>query len=181
MCISLARRFIVPRGLHTRLGIEIMVWGGRHHLCAVHVVHDMQYSIVAMCSVLGCFVCVFSSFSEHVVLRSCTASCGTSSIFISQMAAAFWNAIRTDVSFGVFIINTRNPVFYPFVLFQAMRSGSVWFTWLKWIIILPFYCNAIIVWSLEMFCVVSQAFTSMLAKRGTVLCVDVLGTTLMDC
>ena len=36
------------------------------------------------------------------------------------------------------------------------------------VIILPFYCNAIIVWSLEMFCVVSQAFTSMLAKRGTV-------------
>ena len=26
---------------------------------------------------------------------------------------------------------------------------------------------------------VSQAFISMLAKRGTVLCVDVLGTTLM--
>ena len=36
------------------------------------------------------------------------------------------------------------------------------------VIILPFYCNAIIVWSLEMFCVVSQAFTSMLAKGGTV-------------
>ena len=30
------------------------------------------------------------------------------------------------------------------------------------------YCNAIIVWSLEMFCVVSQAFISMLANRGTV-------------
>ena len=36
------------------------------------------------------------------------------------------------------------------------------------VIMLPFYCNAIIVWSLEMFCVISQAFTSMLAKRGTV-------------
>ena len=36
------------------------------------------------------------------------------------------------------------------------------------VIILPLYCNAIIVWSLEMFCVVSQAFISMLAKRGTV-------------
>ena len=48
------------------------------------------------------------------------------------------------------------------------------------VIILPFNCNAIIVWSLEMF-VVSQAFISMLAKRGTVLCVDVLGTTLMVC
>ena len=48
------------------------------------------------------------------------------------------------------------------------------------VIILPFNCNAIIVWSLEMF-VVRQAFISMLAKRGTVLCVDVLGTTLMVC
>ena len=49
------------------------------------------------------------------------------------------------------------------------------------VIILPLYCNAIIVWSLEMFCVVSQAFISMLAKRGTVLFVDVLGTALMVC
>ena len=48
------------------------------------------------------------------------------------------------------------------------------------VLILPFNCNAIIAWSLE-FCVVSQAFTSMLAKKGTVLCVDVLGTTLMVC
>ena len=37
------------------------------------------------------------------------------------------------------------------------------------VIILPFYCNAIIVWSLEVFCLVSQAFISMLANRGTVL------------
>ena len=37
------------------------------------------------------------------------------------------------------------------------------------VIILPLYCNAIIVWSLEMFCVVSQAFISMLANKGTVL------------
>ena len=34
------------------------------------------------------------------------------------------------------------------------------------VIVLPFYCNAIVVWSLEMFCVVSQALTSMLAKKG---------------
>ena len=36
------------------------------------------------------------------------------------------------------------------------------------VIILPFNCNAIIAWSLEMFCVVSQAFTCMLAKKGTI-------------
>ena len=35
------------------------------------------------------------------------------------------------------------------------------------VIILPFNCNAIIGWSLEMF-VVRQAFISMLAKGGTV-------------
>ena len=43
------------------------------------------------------------------------------------------------------------------------------------VIILPFNCNAIIVWSLEMFCVVSQAFTSMLAKRGTVFVCGCIG------
>ena len=36
------------------------------------------------------------------------------------------------------------------------------------VIILPLYYNAVIVWSLVMFCVVSQAFIRMLAKRGTV-------------
>ena len=43
------------------------------------------------------------------------------------------------------------------------------------VIILPLYCNAIIVWSLEMFCVVSQAFISMLAKRGTVFARGCIG------
>ena len=114
---------IVPRGLHIRPGIEIMVWDGRHHLYAVHVVNDMQCVVFDCCNVR----CVDVLFSEHVVLRCCTANCGTSSIFMSQIA----NAIRTDISFGFFITYTRNPVFHPFVLFQAMRSGSVWFTWLK--------------------------------------------------
>ena len=53
------------------------------------------------------------------------------------------------------------------------------------VIILPFNCNTISLF----FCffvfvfvfLVSQALTTMLAKRGTVLCVDVLGTTLMVC
>ena len=97
----------------------------------------------------------------------CTASCGTSSIFMSQMAVGFSNAIRINFSLGVFIINTRNPVFHPFVLFQAMCSRSVWFTWLKCSnnFALLLQCNH----CLEMFlCLVSQAFTTMLAKRGTV-------------
>ena len=98
VCISLARRFIVPRGLHIRLGIEIMVWDGRHHLCAVQVVNGRHYVVFDCCNV--CCVEVLLFF-EHVVLRSCTASCGTSSIFMSQMAVGFWNAIKTDVSFGV--------------------------------------------------------------------------------
>ena len=51
VCISLARRFIVPRVLHIRLGIEIMVWDGRHPLCAVHVVNDMQYVVFDCCNV----------------------------------------------------------------------------------------------------------------------------------
>ena len=138
----------------------------------------MQYVVYDCCNV-RC-VDVFFFFFEHVVLRSCTANCGTSSIFKSQMAVDFSNAIRTYVSFGVFIINKKNPLFHIFVLFEAMRSGSVWFTWLKCSNHFALYLQCKSVWSLEMF-VVSQAFISMLAKRGTVLCVDVLGTTLMVC
>ena len=75
----------------------------------------------------------------------------------------------------------RNPLFHPFVLFQAMCSGSVWFTWLKCSnhFALLLQCNHCLVFG--DFCVVSQAFINMLAKRGTVLCVDVLCTTLMVC
>ena len=85
-----------------------------------------------MCSIrlLQCALCCLIFF-EYVVLRSCTANCGMSSIFKSQMAVGFSNAIRTYVSFGVFIINKKNPLFHPFDPFQAMRFGSVWFTWLK--------------------------------------------------
>ena len=61
VCISLAWRFIVPRGLHIRLGIEIMVWDGRHHLCAVHVVNDMQYVVFDCCNVHCVDVLFFSN------------------------------------------------------------------------------------------------------------------------
>ena len=180
MCISLARRFIVPRGLHIRLGTEIMVWDGRHHLCTVHVVNDMQYAVFICCNVR----CVdfFLFFFEHVVLRSCTASCRTSSIFVSQMAVGFWNAIRTDVSFGVFIINAKGIFFFLLSCFKQCVLGLSGLPGLNAVIIFPFYCNAIIAWRcFSFFFLVSQAFTTMLAKRGTVLCVDVLGTTLMVC
>ena len=96
-------------------------------------------------------------------MRSCTASCGTSPIFISQMAVGFSlnAAIRTDVSFGVFIIYTRlNPVFHPFALFLAMRSGSAWFTWLKCgnHFALLLQCNHCL--EMFLFFLVSQAFTT---------------------
>ena len=119
MCISLAKRFIVPRVLHIKLGIEIMVCDGRHHLCAVHVVNDIQY-VFDCCNV--CCVDVLILF-EHVVLRSCTAKCGTSSIFMSQMAVVFSNAIRTDVSFGFFIINAKES---PFSSFCSVLSNAFW-------------------------------------------------------
>ena len=59
--------------------------------------------------------------------------------------------------------------FILFVLFKAMRSGSVWFTWLKCSnhFALLLQCSH----CLEMFILsflVSQAFISMLAKRGAV-------------
>ena len=127
MCISLARRFIVPWGLHIRLGIEIMVRDGRHHLCAIHVVHDMQCVVSDCCDVCCVDVLLFQTCCFEVLYSQLWNVLH----FMSQTAVGFWNAIRTDVYFGVFIINKRNPLFHPFVLFQAMRSGSVWFTWLK--------------------------------------------------
>ena len=101
--------------------------------------------------------------------------------FYIQSGSRFFkcNKNRTDVSFGVFIIY----LIIFFILLSCFKQcvlGLSGLLGLNAVIILPFYCNAIIVWSLEMF-VVRQAFISMLAKRGTVLCVDVLGTTLMVC
>ena len=61
MSISLARRFIVPRGLHIRLDTEIMVSDGRHHLCAVHVVNDIQYAVFDCCDVCCVDVLLFSN------------------------------------------------------------------------------------------------------------------------
>ena len=87
----------------------------------------MQCGVFDCCNVR----CVDVLFFSNMVLRSYTANCGTPSIFMSQMAVDFSNAIRIYVSFGVFIINKKTPLFHPIVLFEAMRSGSVWFTWLK--------------------------------------------------
>ena len=123
MCISLVRCFIVPQGLHIRLGIEIMVWDGRHHLCAVHVVNDMQYVVFDCCNVCLCWCFIFL----NMLFWGHTASCGTSSIFMSQMAVGFSDAMFL---FGVFIINAKESSFSSF----CSVSGNVfwvWFTWLK--------------------------------------------------
>ena len=63
-------------------------------------------------------------------------------------------------------LTQRYPLFHPFVLFQAMCSGSVWFTWLK--------CGnnfALLLQSLlgdVSLCLVSQALITTLVKRGAV-------------
>ena len=95
----------------------------------------MWYSMVAMCAVL-LFYLVF--LFEYVVLRSCTANCGTSSIFLmSQMAAGFVGfATTTNVSFGVFIINAKESSFSSFCLvsrsaFQAVTSADAGFSQLQ--------------------------------------------------
>ena len=79
----------------------------------------------AICSIrlLQCALCWCLNFFEHVVLRSCTANCGMSSIFKSQMAVGFSNAITTYVSFGVFIINKKNHRFHPFC---PVSSNAFW-------------------------------------------------------
>ena len=66
-----------------------------------------------------------------------------------------------------------------FILFSRFKQcvlGLSGLLGLNAVIILPFNCNAN-----QSGFVVSQAFISMLVKRGTVLCMDVLGTTLMVC
>ena len=103
-----------------------------------------------------CAVLIFYFF-EHVVLRSCTANCGTSSIFKSQMVLLEFSSLTKRILFFILLSH-----------FKQCVLGLSGLLGLNAVIILPFNCNAIIVWSLEMFCVVSQAFTSMLAKRGTI-------------
>ena len=75
---------------------------------------------------------------------------------------------------------TKGMLFFILLRLQCVLGLSGLYG-LNAVVMLPFYCNAIFVWSLEMFCVVSQAFICTLANRSTVLCVDVLGTTLMVC
>ena len=105
-------------GLRWQTSLVCCSCGKWHTICCI-------WLFMLQCALRWCLF-----FFDHAVLRFCTASCGTSFIFMSQMAVGFWNAIRTD-SFQVFIINKKNPLFHPFVLFQATCSGSVWFTWLK--------------------------------------------------
>ena len=142
-----------------------MVWDSRHHLCAVHVVNNMQcvvFNILLQCMLCWCYI-----FFEHIVLGSCTASCGTSSIFMSQMAISFSNAIRADVSFGVFFINAKASCFSFFLsCFKQCVLGLFGLLGLNAVIILPLYCNAIIAWRCLSF-LVSQALTTMLAKNKT--------------
>ena len=66
-------------------------------------------------------------------------------------------------------LTQRNPLFHPFVLLQAMRSGSVWFTWLKCgnhFALFTFTAMQSLLGDVSPFLVI-KAFTIMLAKRGT--------------
>ena len=136
----------------------------------VQLVYLNRYRATGLlqCALCWCFI-----FFENVVLRSCTANCGTSSIFMSQMAVGFWNAIRTDVPLGVFIVNVKESSFSSFC---PVSRNAFWvclvygLLGLNAVIILPLYCNAIIVWSLEMFCLVSQAFYYYVGKKGYSFC-----------
>ena len=127
-------------GLRRQTSLVCRSCDKRHTICSIRL---LQYVLCSFFSFSFSSIMLFEVLYRH--------NCGTSSIFVSQIAAGFWNAIRTDVSLGVFIINTRNLLFHPFVLFHVMFSGSVWFTWHKCGNILPLYCNVVVVWSLEIF------------------------------
>ena len=77
--------------------------------------------------------------------------------------------------FGDFTDNTRETSFSSFCL---VPSNVFWgisrLLGFSAIILFPYYCNAIISWDFLMF-LVRQAFTSMLAKRGTVLMCGCIG------
>ena len=77
-----------------------------------------------------------------------------------------------ESSFSFFCPVSSNAFFCP------VSSNAYWV--LTAVIILHFYCSAMIAWRCFSF-LVSHAFTTMLAKRGIVLCVDVLGTTFIVC
>ena len=92
-----------------------------------------------------------------------------------------WNVPHPRWQYRFFKCNKNRCFFWSFhnlrkgILFFILLScfkqcvlGLSGLLGLKAVILLPLYCNAIIVWYLEMFCVVSQAFISMLAKRGTI-------------
>ena len=94
VCISLAKRFIVPRGLHIRPGIEIMICDGRHHLCTVHVVNDMQYVVFDCCNVRCVHVLFF---------RTCFK------VLYSQL----WNVLHFYIPYGSRFLNcNKNKCFF---------------------------------------------------------------------
>ena len=121
-------------GLRWQTSLVYRSCGKWHAICSIHLLQR------ALCWFF------FFFFFEHVVLRSCTANCRTSSIFVSQMAVGFWNAIRTDVSFGVFIINAKGIFFFLLSCFKQCVLGLSGLLGLNAVIIFPFYCNAIIAW-----------------------------------
>ena len=126
---------------------------------------------------------------QYVVFDCCNVRCVDVLIFFRSccfevLYSQLWNVLHFYIPDGSrFLKCNKNRCF--FWSFHNLRKGILLFILLscfkqcvlglsgllalKAVIVLPLYCNAIIVWSLEMFCVVSQAFISMLANRGTVL------------
>ena len=83
---------------------------------AVYSIRDCRN--VCCAAVLFFRTCCFEVLYSH--------NCGTSSIFVSQMAVGFWHSIRTEVSLGFFVIKTRNPLFHPFVQNTEYRNFIVY-------------------------------------------------------
>ena len=123
---------------------------------------------------------------QYVVFTCCNVCCVNVIFFrtccFEVLYGQLWNVLHFYVPDGnrflkcnknrcflwSFYHYTRNPVFILSSCFKQCVLGQTGLLGLNAVIILPFYCNAIIVWSLGMLCVVSQAFISMFANRGTV-------------
>ena len=170
MCISLARRFTDRtagpshkalywnHGLRWQTSLVYRSCGKWHAICSIWL--------------LQCVLCWWGFlllFFEHVILRSnwnvlhFYIPDGSRFLKCSKNRCFFWSFhyLHMEFCFSPFCSVSSN-VFWVCLVYLA-------------VIILPFYCNAIIVWSLEIFCLVSQAVTTSWQKGVQFLRVDVLG------
>ena len=122
----------------------IMVWDGRHHLCAVHVVDDIQYVVSEMCAVLMFY------FFWNMLFWSLVQPIVKQPPFYVPDGSRFFKCNKNRCSFGVFIFSSLTKwLMLFFILLSCFKQrvlGLSGLLGLNAVIILPLYCNAVIAW-----------------------------------